>query len=345
MTVLNGGFETNTFADWRTIGDTSIENAEFGVDPTEGEFQALLTNGFRDSGGSVVDSDLEEFLNLTPGALDDLGNGDVMEGSAIKQTFRANAGDILTFDWNFLTNEATPEEFFNDFAFFSITDFPTELADTTFPSFIGTLAQDFSEETTYQTSTIVIPESGTFTLSFGVVDVGDDVVDSALLVDNIQINDGGIEPNDTIFEATPTGLSGGEEEFYSISTRIGDNPNVSPENDVDLFELFLNAGDQLIADINAETIGSELDSVLSVFNSQPVLVEQNDNNFDSLDPFINFTAEFSDTYYVGVSSSNNIDYDPLIEDSGTGGLSSGFYDLSLSIIPQDPANLDVSRSS
>ncbi|MDJ0745135.1 MAG: pre-peptidase C-terminal domain-containing protein [Xenococcaceae cyanobacterium MO_167.B27] len=323
LSIENGSFETGTFVDWERIGDTSIQTAEFGTNPSDGIFQALLTNGFSDSGSSVVDSDIEEFLNLTPGVLDSLGNGDVTEGSAIKQTFTANAGDILTFDWNFLTNEATPEDTFNDFAFFSITPFTLELADTTSPLFTDTLVRDFSEETGYQTTSIAISESGTYTLSFGIADVGDDSVDSALLVDNIQIGfDDEIEPNDTIFEATPTGLFG-EGEFIIWS-------EIFPENDVDLFEVFLDAGDQLIADIDAEFLGSGLDSVLSVFDSTGFLVAQNDDDFGSLDSFIDFTAGFSDTYYVGVSSFDNFDYDPFVEGSGIGD-SFGFYDLFITV--------------
>ncbi|VEP17863.1 Peptidase domain protein (modular protein) [Hyella patelloides LEGE 07179] len=329
IAIENGDFETGTFAEWRTIGDTSIETEDFGTGPSEGAFQALLTNGAGDSGGSVVDSDLEEFLNLAPGVLDGFGNGDVTEGSAIKQTFTANAGDILTFDWNFLTNEATPGDTFNDFAFFSINPLTIELADTTSFLFLETLAPDFSEETGYQTNSIAISESGTYTLSFGIVDVGDDAVDSALLVDNIQIGFDGdpSEPNDTIFEATSTDLFG--EGFFSTSSDIGDNPNLSSENDVDLFELFLDAGDQLIADIDASIFGSELDSVLSVFDSTGFLVAQNDD-FDDSDSLIDFTAEFSDTYYVGVSSFANSNYDPFFEGSGTGN-SSGSYDLFLTV--------------
>ncbi|MDJ0698127.1 hypothetical protein [Mastigocoleus sp. MO_188.B34] len=110
--VDNGGFETGTFTNWQTIGDTSIETSNFGVIPSSGAFQALLTNGASDSGGSVIDSDLEQFLGLSSGALDNLANADVTEGSAIKQTFSAQAGDVLTFDWNFLTNETTPDNFF-----------------------------------------------------------------------------------------------------------------------------------------------------------------------------------------------------------------------------------------
>ena len=99
----------------------------------------------------------------------------------------------------------------------------------------------------------------------------------------------GIEPNDTIPEATGTGLLG--EGFFSISTEIGDNPHVFPENEVDLFELELDSGDQLIADIDASDIGSELDPILSVFDSTGVLVAQNDD-FESL--AIDASAPFID---------------------------------------------------
>ena len=142
--------------------------------------------------------------------------------------------------------------------------------------------------------------------------------------------DGDVEPNDTIFDATYTGLFG--EGFYSVSTEIGDNLALLPENDVDLFELWLDPGDRLIADIDAYEIGSSLDPILSVFNStgdRPPL-DQNDD-FDGLDSFIDFTAGVGDYYYVGVSSYDNFDYDPLIEGSGTG-FSSGFYDLYIDVV-------------
>ena len=140
---------------------------------------------------------------------------------------------------------------------------------------------------------------------------------------------GGIPPvpvpnddtNDTIAQATDTGLSGSG--TYNISAEI------DPQNDVDLFAVQLDAGDRLTADIDAQSIGSSLDPILTVFDSGGTLVAQNDDS-DGLDSFIDFTANSAGNYYVGVSSYANSDYNPSVEDSGSG-FSSGSYDLSLSI--------------
>ena len=193
MTIENGGFEFGTFRNFRTIGNTSIETADFGSGPSEGTFQALLTNGVSDSGGSVVTSDIEEFLDLAPGLLDGLGNGDVTEGSAIKQTFTADAGDILTFDFNFLTNEDATS-LFNDFAFFTVNPFTLELADTTDPTSLDDPlgSANFSAATSFETVSVAISAPGTYTLGFGVVDAGDSIVESGLLLDNIQLTSTGI---------------------------------------------------------------------------------------------------------------------------------------------------------
>lgn len=332
--------------------------------PPEGSSQALITNGTSDFGSAVAQDSLETFLGLAPGFLDLLGNGDVTEGTVIQQTFSATAGDVLTFDWNFLTNESTPSSF-NDFAFFSITPIAFELADT--GSAFSSSASEFASETGYQTEAIALTQTGDYTISFGVFDVGDTTFDSALLVDNLQLTGSGslknggfetgsfsgwqtigdaridglqTEPNDTISEATSTGLIGTGS--FEISSEIGDNPNVSATDDVDLFELQLNVGDQVVIDIDADEIGSTLDPILSVFTENGTLGLQNDD-FDGLDSFIEFTAPFTGSYYVGVSSYANFTYDPLVEWSGAGD-STGFYDLSIDVNPGDVAsefNLEV----
>lgn len=184
-------FEGGSFQNWRTIGDTSIETEDIGIAPTDGEFQALITNGFSDAGGSVEESDLSQFLDLPSGSLDILLDGDATEGSGIKQTFNAQAGDILEFDFSFLTNEGTPSTSFNDTAFFSVGGFTQELADTS-ETFSNNSVERFSQATDTQPKKILIQQAGTYELGFGVVDLSDTIVDSGILIDDVKLTSTGV---------------------------------------------------------------------------------------------------------------------------------------------------------
>lgn len=190
-TLLNGGFETGNFAGWTTLGESSIQTSAFGSSPSEGWFEALLSTG----GATFADSILEEFLGLDSGSLDQIakqstGINEATEGSAIRQTFTAKAGDILSFDWNFLHNIDIPElpGIFNDFAFVSINSVST-LANATSPLLMTSMTP-FSQETGFQTFSFTIPTTGQYSLGIGVVDVGDRTVDSGLLVDNVTLTSG-----------------------------------------------------------------------------------------------------------------------------------------------------------
>lgn len=179
---VNPGFETGNFTGWETIGNTSIQTAAFGTPTLEGDFHALATTGL----SSVSTSNLETFFNLNSGSLNGLGNGTPTEGSGIKQTVSGTAGQTVTFGVNFLTNEQTPTSF-NDFSFFSVFDDNvndlSEIADTQ-SSFVSSNTI-FSEETGYMMQSYTFPADGIYTLGFGVVDVNDGMVDSAILVDTI----------------------------------------------------------------------------------------------------------------------------------------------------------------
>jgi hypothetical protein len=181
--IINGGFETGDFTEWTIIGNTTIETAEFGSGPTEGTYAALVTN----SSGSIAVPDLETFLGLELGSLNDLGNGITYNGSVIKQTFTANAGDILTFDWNFLKKEE-PDPIFNDFAFVSVNSLST-LASPLKSSLVpfSNVDQQFDQQTKFQSSSFTIPNTGTYTLGLGVANVTDTTGDSGLLVDNVSL--------------------------------------------------------------------------------------------------------------------------------------------------------------
>ncbi|GEM_PF-6736432 len=203
--INNGSFE-NSFNNWRTIGDTSIETKAIGIAPTNGKSQALMTTGFRNSGGSVEESDLSDFLDLPSGSLDGLLGGNATEGSGMKQTFTAKAGDILEFDYTFLTNEATPTKTFNDSAFFTLGGFTLELADTFDPTFSNKSVKGFSEATDTQTLKIAISKGGTYELGFGVTDLTDTIVDSGLLIDDVKLNSTGFSfaSDSPVLKATAT---------------------------------------------------------------------------------------------------------------------------------------------
>ncbi|MEQ9481248.1 PPC domain-containing protein [Coleofasciculus sp. F4-SAH-05] len=121
------------------------------------------------------------------------------------------------------------------------------------------------------------------------------------------------EPNDTLLESTETGINGIGTAFFNGS--IGDNPNILPGLDVDIFELQLNAGELLKVDIDAEVLGSEdLDSYLRLFDASGTEVAFNDDA-DGLDSLLTFLAPTTGTYYVGFSDLSNNDYDPTLEGS------------------------------
>lgn len=141
--IVNNGFEAE-FTGWKTIGQTTTENFAFASSRgTEGLYQAFLSTG--EDAAPV--SSLESFLGLEANSLNKLSEGEPIEGSAVRQEFTAQAGDLLTFDFNFLTDESTSNSY-NDFAFVSVTSL-SEVADTHFQT-INSRSR-FEEETSFNT--------------------------------------------------------------------------------------------------------------------------------------------------------------------------------------------------
>ena len=210
--IKTGGFETGFGPGWDTIGSTSIETGAFGAAPTEGTYQALITNGT----GSVPLASLETFLGVPAEILTALSTGTPIVGSAIRQTgiVVATGGETISFDFSFLTNEYT-STYFNDFAFYTLRTEGFLLADT-FSASLTSSATEFKRETGYSSLTTMPLQPGEYTLGFGVIQLGDTFINSGLLIDNVQHHHHSPEPASVIVWSLLVGLSwtGGMLRFF-----------------------------------------------------------------------------------------------------------------------------------
>lgn len=181
--IMNGGFD-NDFMGWETIGRTHIEKTKNSDGSTVGNKQAYLDTF------SVQTADIVELAKFLETKVESLKSfGEVYEGSAIKTAITVAAGDTLSFDWNFLTDEIHDGDYNNDFAFFTLSQLgTTKIADTFSslqPSPIN--STDYLSQTGFHTYSYTFTTSGTYSLGIGVVDVKDGSFDSGLIIDNVSV--------------------------------------------------------------------------------------------------------------------------------------------------------------
>ncbi|MGD1806506.1 choice-of-anchor Q domain-containing protein, partial [Dapis sp. BLCC M126] len=146
------------------------------------------------------------------------------------------------------------------------------------------------------------------------------------------------ESNDTLLRAISTGLTIRNDGTFTYSGEIGDNPNVDPEQDVDLFKFDLGIGDRLrlpefidLLDENGND--TNVDAQVQVFDSTGSPISP--PVFNSSDPgYVTYEVDEAGTFYVGISGSGNSSYDPNIEGSGSSG-TPGKYDLTIETIGRE----------
>lgn len=170
------------FINWETIGHKNTETIKSPSNPGAGK-QAAFIDTFSPQTVNIVD--LAKFLNIETTRLSKMG--DVYEGSAMKTSLTVEAGDTLTFDWNFLSDDFQSSN--NDFAFFTLSGADTKLADT-FSKFSNSLNNptSFIHQTGFHTASYTFTAAGTYTFGVGVVDFGDGSVDSGLMIDNVLLS-------------------------------------------------------------------------------------------------------------------------------------------------------------
>jgi hypothetical protein len=153
------------------------------------------------------------------------------------------------------------------------------------------------------------------------------------------------ETDETLATATNVPLGFGQP-VVSASSTIGQGPDRQPAgtraNDVDLYAVPLNAGQQLQVQVDAASLGSKLDSYLRVFDSAGNEFQNNDDGptpgkpNSSTDSFMEFTAPSTGTFYFGVSGQlpnklGNTAYHP-VDDSNTVAGSTGNYTITFTLL-------------
>jgi hypothetical protein len=135
------------------------------------------------------------------------------------------------------------------------------------------------------------------------------------------------------------GGSGVAEDQYPGNHDIihGQRVNRPDATDIDLYRFDVAEPGTVTAEIVAERLSSSslLDSALKLYRLEEdgshTLIAQNDDYFSD-DAYIELDIESAGTYFLGVSSTGNTDYDPTISDTGFGGLSDGRYQLKMHFV-------------
>ncbi len=102
----------------------------------------------------------------------------------------------------------------------------------------------------------------------------------------------------------------------------------------DLDRVELGRGDTLRAAVSAQLAGSGLRPLLRVFDAAGAEVALNDQ--DGGDPELTVQAPAAGSYFVGVSSSGNADYDPTTNRTRTPGATAGTYTLAVAVRKGQP---------
>jgi len=152
-----------------------------------------------------------------------------------------------------------------------------------------------------------------------------------------------------IYDPEPYGPAQVEEDFPGEHDLVHLNHLHRPESrDIDLYSFELTQSGLFVAETMAERLRDfndenlVLNSAIRLFQKvgdEFTLVAQNDDYFSN-DSYIEIHLEQGE-YFVGVSSSGNTSYDPVIPNSGFYGISAGDYRLKMNFRPDidfDPNN-------
>ncbi len=119
------------------------------------------------------------------------------------------------------------------------------------------------------------------------------------LVDNVSLTT--TPPDLTCAESSPNDTPAAA---TAISVESSKNGVICTGGDLDYYSFSASAGQRLVASIEAVSLGSSLDSVLKLLDSdgKSVLVENDDVSEENQDSYLAYTVQRSGTYYLRVSA-------------------------------------------
>jgi hypothetical protein len=183
--VVNGDFETGDLSGWTVAGSAAAYTSSLGVTPPQGIYQGYIetTGNYTDYAPAVLSS-----LGVSGSTITGFGAGTPVNGTGISQSITVSAGDVLTFDWNFVTDELTEPTMYNDFGFFTVDGSAYLLASRNSSTY-DTVSPPagFEGQTDWATQSYTFSAAGTYQVGFGVFNVGDAGYDSALLLDSVEV--------------------------------------------------------------------------------------------------------------------------------------------------------------
>ncbi|WP_137165981.1 PEP-CTERM sorting domain-containing protein [Salinimonas lutimaris] len=193
ITLINQDFETGDLTGWNTIGEVTAAGLTNVITSNDTNYEITpngTTMAFLDSFGATVEQ-IESFLGLNSGALYNaqlgptVNTGENMQltnGSAISQSFMANAGDTIDMSWNYAARDYVP---YTDPSFAILTapdgtTFIDVLASTTGPG-LETGSDGISGVFSFAQQ---LDQTGEYTLAFAVTNSGDTALNATLFIDN-----------------------------------------------------------------------------------------------------------------------------------------------------------------